>query len=63
MLDQIRLLTALERDGHRLIQIVLCGQPMLLETLKTEPMYALNERITRRVALTPLPPAEVEAYI
>ena len=63
VLDQIRLLTALERDGQRLIQIVLCGQPMLLKTLKTEPMYALNERMTRRVALMPLPPAEVAAYI
>jgi general secretion pathway protein A len=36
---------------------------MLLNTLKTEPMYALNERITRRVALTPLSAAEVESYI
>ena len=45
------------------MQIVLCGQPMLLSTLKPEPMYALNERITRRVALTPLSPAEVESYI
>jgi type II secretory pathway predicted ATPase ExeA len=63
LLDEVRMLTAFERDGHRLIQIILCGQPMLLNTLKTEPMYALNERITRRVALTPLSPAEVEAYI
>ena len=54
LLDEVRMLTAFERDGRRLIQIVLCGQPMLLNTLKTEPMYALNERITRRVALTPL---------
>jgi type II secretory pathway predicted ATPase ExeA len=45
------------------VQIILCGQPMLLNTLKTEPMYALNERITRRVVLTPLSAAEVEAYI
>ncbi len=57
------MLTAFERDGKRLVQIVLCGQPMLLNTLKTEPMYALNERITRRVALTPLSRDEVEAYI
>ncbi len=63
LLDEVRMLTALERDGRRLVQIVLCGQPMLLNTLKTEPMYALNERITRRVALTPLSPAEIEAYI
>jgi general secretion pathway protein A len=63
LLDEVRMLTAFEKDGRRLIQIVLCGQPMLLNTLKTEPMYALNERITRRVALTPLSPAEVESYI
>ena len=63
LLDEVRMLTAFERDGKRLIQIVLCGQPMLLNTLKTEPMYAMNERITRRVALTPLSREEVEAYI
>jgi len=63
VLDQIRLLTAHERDGHRLIQVVLVGQPLLLDTLKTEPMYALNERVTRRVTLMPLPPADVAAYI
>ena len=63
LLDEVRMLTALEREGRRLVQIVLCGQPMLLNTLKTEPMYALNERITRRVALTPLSAAEVESYV
>jgi general secretion pathway protein A len=63
VLDQIRLLTAHERDGRRLIQIVLVGQPPLLRTLQTEPMYALTERVTRRVTLSPLPPPEVEAYI
>ena len=63
LLDEVRMLTAFERDGKRLVQIVLCGQPNLLNTLKTEPLYALNERITRRVALTPLSRDEVEAYI
>lgn len=63
LLDEVRMLIAFERDGKRLVQIILCGQPMLLNTLKTEPMYALNERITRRVVLTPLSAAEVEAYI
>ncbi|HEX5216463.1 MAG TPA: AAA family ATPase [Vicinamibacterales bacterium] len=63
VLDQIRMLTALEHNGQRLAQIVLCGQPALLNTLKAEPIFALNERITRRVALAPLSPDEVEAYI
>ena len=63
LLDEIRMLTAFEKDGRRLVQIILCGQPMLLTTLKTEPMYALNERITRRVALTPLSSDEVHSYV
>jgi general secretion pathway protein A len=63
VLDQIRLLTALEQQGQRLVQVVLCGQPGILRTLESESMYALNERITRRVALTPLPAEEVRAYI
>ena len=63
MLDQIRLLTGLERNGEPLIQIILGGQPPLLETLKKENMYALNERISRRVHLAPLLDDEVRAYI
>jgi general secretion pathway protein A len=63
VLDQIRLLTALEKDNRRLVQVVLCGQPALLETLRTEPMAALNDRITRRVTLAPLGSSEVHAYI
>ena len=63
VLDQIRLLTALEKDNRRLVQVVLCGQPALLETLQSDPMRALNERITRRVTLAPLGASEVHAYI
>ena len=63
VLDQIRLLTALEHEGQRLVQVILCGQPGLLHTLKSESLFALNERITRRVVLMPLPADQVEAYI
>ena len=63
VLDQIRLLTALEKDNRRLVQVVLCGQPALLQTLRTEPLLALNDRITRRVTLAPLGATEVHAYI
>ena len=62
-LDQIRMLGAYEEDNQRLLQIVLCGQPGLLNILKTEPMRALNERITRRTGLLPLLGPEVEAYV
>jgi len=63
VLDQVRLLTAIERQGERLVQVMLCGQPALLATLKRDSLYALNERITRRVHLAPLAPDEIDAYI
>jgi general secretion pathway protein A len=63
VLDQIRVLGSMERDGHRLLQIVLVGQPGLTATLKSEPLRALNERISRRVSLSPLQAAEVDGYI
>jgi general secretion pathway protein A len=62
-LDQLRLLTGLEDDGRRLVQLLLCGQPPLLNTLKAPGLMALNERITRRLALAPLTPEEVVTYI
>lgn len=63
VLDQVRLLTSLELNGQRLVQVILCGQPGLLNTLKDETLYALNERITRRIALLPMPSEEVGPYI
>lgn len=63
ILDQIRLLTGLEHDRRRLVQVVLCGQPSLLTTIKSESLRALSERITRRVELTPLSPDDVHGYI
>jgi general secretion pathway protein A len=63
LLDEIRMLTAFEHHGQRLVQIILCGQPGLLTTLGTEPLRALNERVSRRVSLEPLTADEVAAYI
>ncbi len=63
VLDQIRMLTGLEYQGQRLLQVVLCGQPGLLQTIKIEGLLALNERITRRVELTALPPEDIPGYI
>ena len=62
-LDQVRMLGAYEEDGQRLLQIILCGQPGLLNTLRTDPLRALNERITRRAGLMPLLAPEVEGYV
>ena len=63
VLDHVRQLTGLERRGKRLLQIILSGQPMLLQTLKKDSMYALNERISRRVHLAPMDAGEIDAYI
>jgi general secretion pathway protein A len=63
VLNRVRMLGSYEQDGHRLLQIVLCGQPQLLETLQREDLRSLNERITRRTSLEPLPPDEVRTYV
>lgn len=63
VLDQIRVLGGLERDGQRLLQLVLSGQPELLSTLQSDAMRALNERISRRTKLGPLAAADIEAYL
>jgi len=57
------MLGAYEQYGQSLLQIVLCGQPQLLSTLEEPAMKALNERVTRKLALGPLPAADVDAYI
>lgn len=63
VLDQVRMLTGLEYQGQRLLQVVLCGQPGLQQTIKADGLLALNERITRRVELTALPPEDIPGYI
>jgi general secretion pathway protein A len=63
VLDQVRLLGAYEQDGQRLLQIVLVGQPALAQALRSESLVALNERVTRRTALSPLTAPEIEEYI
>lgn len=62
-LEQLRVLTALETDSHKLLQILLVGQPELQALLDTEEMRPLNQRIGRRAMLRPLTRDEVEQYI
>lgn len=63
VLDQVRVLGGIELDGRRLLQIILVGQPDLLVTIKSDALRALDERISRRAVLGPLPPADVDDYI
>src|SRR5262245_715074 len=63
LLEEIRLLSNLETDSGRLIQIVLMGQPELEQRLDQPHLRQLKQRIVLRCRLTPLPKNEVGSYI
>ncbi|HVR82239.1 MAG TPA: AAA family ATPase [Luteimonas sp.] len=62
-LEQVRLLTNLETDTQKLLQIILLGQPELRELLARDDLRQLAQRITARFHLTPLDGAETERYL
>jgi len=62
-LEEIRLLSNLESSRHKLLQIVLFGQPELDEHLDTAGMRQLKERITHSFRLEPLVRSDIERYI
>jgi len=63
VLEQIRLLSNLETDQHKLLQIVLCGQPELKQRLNAPELRQLRQRITVRYHLFPLTEEELKEYI
>src|SRR3954468_13593583 len=62
-LEEIRLLSNLETEKEKLLQIVLFGQPELDAHLALPNMRQLKERITHSFMLGPLPSREVGDYI
>ncbi len=62
-LEQIRLLTNLETEKHKLLQIILVGQPELRTLLRQDRLRQLAQRVTARYHLTPLSRAETKAYV
>ncbi|MEW8506979.1 MAG: AAA family ATPase [Candidatus Thiodiazotropha sp.] len=62
-LEQIRLLTNLETEKHKLLQIILVGQSELKVLLQQERLRQLAQRITARYHLTPLSRSETRAYV
>jgi type II secretory pathway predicted ATPase ExeA/septal ring-binding cell division protein DamX len=62
-LEEIRLLSNLEANRHKLLQIVLFGQPELDELLNTSEMRQLKERITHSFRLLPMGHADIASYI
>ena len=63
VLEQLRLLTNLETNQRKLLQIILLGQPELLAMLSEKSLRQLSQRITARFHLQALDRAEVSAYI
>src|SRR5690606_424135 len=62
-LEQVRLLTNLETDTRKLLQVVLLGQPELRDLLARPDLRQLAQRITARFHLTPLDPGETAEYL
>ena len=62
-LEEIRLLSNLETDKEKLLQIVLFGQPELDVHLALPGMRQLKERITHGFTLGPLPAREIGEYV
>jgi len=63
LLEEIRLLTNLETTQHKLLQIVLAGQPELDQKLDSHQLRQLKQRVGLRCNLMPLELKEVEGYI
>jgi type II secretory pathway predicted ATPase ExeA len=62
-LEQVRLLSNLESNRHKLLQIVLFGQPELDQTLAKTDLRQLRDRITHSFRMRPLALAEVAKYL
>jgi general secretion pathway protein A len=63
VLEQVRLLTNLETETQKLLQIILIGQPELREVLDRTELRQLAQRITGRYHLAPLSADESSAYV
>jgi len=63
VLEQIRLLTNLETNERKLLQIIMLGQPELREKLEHPELKQLAQRITARYHLGPLSRNDIPAYI
>lgn len=63
LLEEIRMLSNLETEKDKLIQIVLIGQPELNDTLRLSQLEQLEQRVSVRFHITPLTEEEMLAYI
>jgi general secretion pathway protein A len=62
-LEELRILSNLETEKEKLLQIILVGQPELKKRLQANHLKQLNQRITIRATLRPLTRSETSDYI
>jgi general secretion pathway protein A len=62
-LEELRMLSNLETEKSKLMQIILVGQPELRDRLNTVDLEQLNQRITVRYHLNPLDARDTHEYI
>lgn len=62
-LEEVRLLSNLETHRHKLMQMVLFGQPELERKLEQKAIRQLRERITHSFSLAPLTTDEIREYL
>ena len=63
VMEQLRLLSNLETNRSKMLQIILVGQPELRKSLEAERLRQLRQRITVRYHLGPISRPETEEYI
>ncbi|MEO7599302.1 MAG: AAA family ATPase, partial [Opitutus sp.] len=63
VLEQLRLLSNLETDKQKLLQIVLIGRPEFREVLARQELRQLRQRILVHYELQPMSPDEIHRYI
>ncbi|HOL38570.1 MAG TPA: AAA family ATPase, partial [Rubrivivax sp.] len=63
VLEQLRLLTNLETDERKLLQIILIGQPELRQMLARPDLEQLAQRVIARYHLDALDAAQTQAYV
>ena len=63
VLETLRLLSNLETSTHKLLHILLVGQPELLDILAQQALRQLNQRVVSRFHLSPLDKDDISNYI
>lgn len=63
VLEEVRLLTNLETETQKLLQVVLCGQPELADVLRFPRLLQLDQRVSVRYHLGPMSRSDVRNYV